>query len=70
MNRNCALDILLDRDDLSAYGEDIINIMQRARDNTGHFIYLTHEAAKKTNDNIIQDVDAPTMFYYQGKGSK
>ena len=60
----------LDRDELSAYGEDIINIMQRARNSPGTFIYLEHEAARKTNNNIIQDVNAPTMFYYQGKRSK
>ena len=60
----------LDRDELSAYGEDIINIMQRARISPGTFIYLEHEAARKTNNNIIQDVNAPTMFYYQGKRSK
>ena len=60
----------LDRDELSGYGQDIINIMNRAKDSPGEFIYLTHEAARKTNDNIILDVDAPTMFYYQGKRSK
>ena len=60
----------LDRNDLSAYGEDIINIIQKVRDNPGNFIYLTYEAARKTIDNIIQDVDDPTMFYYQGKRSK
>ena len=43
----------LDRGDLSEYGEDIINIMQRARNSPGTFIYLTHESARKTNDNII-----------------
>ena len=59
----------LDRDDLSACGEDIINILQRAGDNPGNFIYLTHELAKK-NHNIIQDDDAPTMIYYQGKRGK
>ena len=60
----------LDRDDLRKYGQDIINIMTRAKNNPGTFIYLSHEAARKTSDNIIQDVDAPTMFYYQGKRSK
>ena len=60
----------IDRDDLSAYGEDIINIMQRARDSTGNFIYLTHGAARKVNDNIIQDIDTSTIFYYQWKRSK
>ena len=60
----------LDRDDLRIYGQDIVNIMQRAKNNPGTFIYLSHEAARKTSDNItIQDVDAPTMFYYQGKRS-
>ena len=55
---------------LSEYGEDIINIMQRARDNPGNFIYLTHEAARKTNNKIIHDVVAPAILYYQGKRSK
>ena len=57
----------LDRDDFSTYGEDIINIMQRAGNNPGTFIYLKHKAARKINDNIIQDVDVPIMFHYQGK---
>ena len=35
----------LDRDDWSAYDEDIINIVQRARSSPGTFIYLKHEAA-------------------------
>ena len=45
--------------------------MTRAKENPGYFIYLSHEAARKTSDNItIQDVDAPTMFYYQGERIK
>ena len=60
----------LDRNELSAYDEDIINIMQRAQDSPRNFIYFKHNAARKTNVNIIQDVDAPTIFYYQGKRGK
>ena len=42
----------LNRDELSAQGKDIINIIQGARDNPGNFIYLTREAARKTNDKM------------------
>ena len=52
----------IDRDELSEYIEDNINIMQRSREDPGKLFYLTHEVARKANDNIIQDVDTPTIF--------
>ena len=53
----------LGRDKLREYGEYVIDVMQRAQEDPGKSIYITHEPTRKTNNNIIQDIDAPTNFY-------
>ena len=55
--------------DLSANGEDIINVMQRARNSPGNFIYVTHEAARKKMIILSRMLMHLQCFIIKGRGA-
>ena len=52
-----------------AIENNIENVIQSAHEEPNKYIYLSHEATSKTHLEH-QDVNAPTMFCYQGNKSK